>query len=132
LSEEILQSNISDIYNKLRDLLDFFIYKGITTNYIEIESNHKLSSEHTPVIATLSTHVIYKPTIPTLATNRTNWNCFHTYVKDHMNMKIKIKETDELDRATQYFTTLIQEAAWYSTPAPPDKTNNTHNTYANW
>jgi hypothetical protein len=42
-------------------------------------------------------------------------------------MKIKIKETDKLDQVTQYFTTLIQEAAWYSTPAPPDKTNNTHN-----
>jgi hypothetical protein len=42
-------------------------------------------------------------------------------------MKIKIKETDELDQATQYFTTLIEEAAWYSTRAPPDKTNNTYN-----
>jgi hypothetical protein len=42
-------------------------------------------------------------------------------------MKIRIKETDELDQATQFFTTLIQEAAWYSTPTPLDKTNNTHN-----
>jgi hypothetical protein len=42
-------------------------------------------------------------------------------------MKIKIKEADELDHTTQYFTTSIQEAARYSTPAPPDKTNNTYN-----
>jgi hypothetical protein len=75
-------------YNKLPDLLDFFIYKGITTNYIEIESNYELSSDHTPVIATLSTRVIFKPTIPTLAINRTNWNCFRTYIEDHINMKI--------------------------------------------
>jgi endonuclease/exonuclease/phosphatase (EEP) superfamily protein YafD len=61
-------------YNKLPDLLDFFIYKGITTDYIQIESSHELSSDHTPVIATLSTHVIYKSTIPTLVTNRMNWN----------------------------------------------------------
>jgi endonuclease/exonuclease/phosphatase family metal-dependent hydrolase len=47
-------------YNKLPDLLDFFMYKGITTRYIHIESNHELSSDHTPVIAILSTHVIYK------------------------------------------------------------------------
>jgi hypothetical protein len=53
-------------YNKLPDLLDFFIYKGITTNDIQIESNHELSSDHTSVIATLSTHVIYKPKILTL------------------------------------------------------------------
>jgi hypothetical protein len=42
-------------------------------------------------------------------------------------MKIRIKETYKLDHATQYFTTLIQEAAGYSTPAPPDKTKNTYN-----
>jgi hypothetical protein len=42
-------------------------------------------------------------------------------------MKTKTKETDELDQVTQYFTTLIQEVAWYSNPAPPDKTNNTYN-----
>jgi hypothetical protein len=41
-------------------------------------------------------------------------------------MNIKIKETDELDQATQYFATLIQEAAWYSTPTPPNKIKNTH------
>jgi hypothetical protein len=40
---------------------------------------------------------------------------------------MKLKDDDELDQATQYFTTLIQEAAWYSTPAPLDKTNNTYN-----
>jgi hypothetical protein len=98
-------------YNKLPDLLDFFIHKGITKNYIQIESNHELSSDHTPVIATLSTHVINKPPINMLVTNATNWNNFCTYIEDHITMNIRIKETDELDQATQYFTTLIQEAA---------------------
>jgi hypothetical protein len=42
-------------------------------------------------------------------------------------MNIKIKETDELDQATQYFTALIQEAAWSSTPTPQNKIKNTCN-----
>jgi hypothetical protein len=112
-------------YNKLPDLLDFFIYKGIATKCIQIESNHELSSDHTSIIATLSTHVINNTTIPTLVTKATNWNSFRTYIEDHINMNTKIKETDELDQATQYFTTLIQEAAWYSTPTPPNKIKNT-------
>jgi hypothetical protein len=57
-------------YNKLPDLLDFFIYKDIATNCVHIESNHELSSEHTPIIATLSTHMINNPTIPTLVNKR--------------------------------------------------------------
>jgi endonuclease/exonuclease/phosphatase family metal-dependent hydrolase len=66
-------------YNKLPDLLDFFIYKGITTNYIQIECNHEVSSDHTPVNATLSTHVIYKPTIPILVTTELTGTAFaHT------------------------------------------------------
>jgi hypothetical protein len=114
-------------HNKLPDLLDFFFYKVITTNYAQTESNHELSSDHTPVIATLSTHVINKPKIPTLIMNETNWDLFRTYIEDHINMNIKIKEANELDQATQYFTTIIQEAAWYSTPTPPNKTTNMYN-----
>jgi hypothetical protein len=98
-------------YNKLPDLLHFFIYKVIATNCIQIESNHELSSDHTPVTATLSNHVINNSTIPTLVTNATNWNSYRKYIEDHINMNIKIKEIDELDQTTQYFTTLIQEAA---------------------
>jgi hypothetical protein len=71
--------------------------------------------------------VINNPTIPTLVTNATNWNSFRTYFEDHINMNIKIKETDELDQTPQYFTMLIQEAAWYSTPTPPNKIKNTCN-----
>jgi hypothetical protein len=55
--------------------------------------------------------VINNPTIPTLVTNAKNWNSFRTCIEGHINMNIKIKETDELDQATQYFTTLFQEAA---------------------
>jgi hypothetical protein len=62
-----------------------------------------------------------------LVTNATNWNNFRTYIEDHIIMNIKIKETDELDQATQYFTTLIQEAAWYSTPTPLDTIKHTYN-----
>jgi hypothetical protein len=67
-------------YNKIPDLLDFFIYKGIASNCVQVESNHELSSDHTPVIATLSTHVINSPTIPTLVTKtqRTGTPSAHT------------------------------------------------------
>jgi hypothetical protein len=62
-----------------------------------------------------------------LVTNATNWKNFRTYIEDHIIMNIKIKGTDKLDQATQYFTTLIQEAAWYSTPTPLDTTKHTYN-----
>jgi hypothetical protein len=71
--------------------------------------------------------VINNPTIPTLVTNATNWNSFRTYIEDHININIKIIETGEPEQTSQYFTTLIQEAAWYSIPTPPNKITNTCN-----
>ncbi|PNF38076.1 hypothetical protein B7P43_G18153 [Cryptotermes secundus] len=97
--------------NKLPDLLDFFINKGVTSNYIQVEPNFELSSDHSPVIATLSSHIISKPSIPTLFSKNTDWNSFHNYLENNINLKIRIKDTDELDEAVQNFTTLIQQAA---------------------
>jgi hypothetical protein len=44
--------------NKHPDLLDFFITKGTSSNYADIVSNLDLTSDHTPVIGTISTTVI--------------------------------------------------------------------------
>jgi hypothetical protein len=64
--------------NKLPDLLDFFILHGITLNYMQVASSFDLSSDHSPVIATLSAYVISKSTIPTLITNQIGTAFVHT------------------------------------------------------
>jgi hypothetical protein len=61
----------------------------------------------------MSAHVISKSTIPKLITKQTNWDSFRTYIEEHINLNQRIKEPNELNEATQYFTTSIQEAAWY-------------------
>lgn len=109
--------------NKIPDLLDFFVLHGITSSYTQIESSFELSSDHSPVIATFSTHVIRTPIRPTLTTKQTNWDSFRTYIEEHINLNLRIKDQNELDEATQYFTTLIQEAAWYSTPNSEDESS---------
>jgi hypothetical protein len=38
-----------------------------------------------------------------------------------------MKEPNELDEVTQYFTTLIHEAAWYSIPTPKEERKKTDN-----
>jgi hypothetical protein len=43
---------------------------------------------------------------------------FRAYIDEHINFDLRIKECAELDEAIQYFTTLIQMAAWYCNPSP--------------
>lgn len=40
--------------NKLPDLLDFFVFKGLPHSFIDVESCYESSSDHTPVISTIS------------------------------------------------------------------------------
>jgi hypothetical protein len=56
--------------NKTLDLLDFFVFKNIATNYVHIEANWDLSSVHTPIITTLSFHIIHKPKTPRLTSQK--------------------------------------------------------------
>jgi hypothetical protein len=35
------------------------------------------------------------------------------YIEHHINLNLTIKEPNELDEVTQYFTTVIQEGVWY-------------------
>ena len=49
--------------NKIPDLLDFFATIGISSTYTDIQSSYNLTSDHSPILATLSTLVIViKPT----------------------------------------------------------------------
>ena len=47
--------------NKILDLLDFFITKNISLRYVQINSTAELSSDHSPVIATVSSTIIENP-----------------------------------------------------------------------
>jgi hypothetical protein len=49
---------------KIPDLLDFFITKGISPSYVNTTTSLDLSSDHTPIIAKISTTVFPKNPSP--------------------------------------------------------------------
>jgi len=50
--------------NKIPDLLDFFITNGISTTYVDIQASYDLTSDHTPIIATISTSITVRQPPP--------------------------------------------------------------------
>ncbi|KMQ85661.1 rna-directed dna polymerase from mobile element jockey-like protein, partial [Lasius niger] len=60
---------------KTPDLIDFFIVKGISSNYI-IVGKEDLSSDHTPVILTITEEIAQKESIPKLCSKKTDWDKF--------------------------------------------------------
>lgn len=101
---------------KLPDLIDFFVAKGINCNYISVESNHDLSSDHTPVILTVSKSIIQKPNLPRLCTKKTNWDEFRAKLQMYLDLEVPLETKEEIDRGVEQFIADIQQAAEESTP----------------
>lgn len=102
--------------NKIPDLLDFCISKGISLNYIHIESSLDLSSDHTPVLISYSSNICLKEKNPSLCSKYTDWDLFKSKINSTINLKIPLKTTSDLEDSVNYFITTIQNAAWEATP----------------
>jgi len=104
--------------NKLPDLLDFFITKGTSAHYAEIVSNLDLTSDHTPVIGTNSTTVVYRSPKPSLYNKHTDWGMFKENVRKNLKPDVRLKTEREIDEATNEFITIIQRAVRAASPIP--------------
>jgi len=114
--------------NKTPDLLHFFVLKNIGLNYTHIEATRDLSSDHTPIILTLSTHTFSKPAIPRLTSPKADWNNFRAHINENTHLIIQLKLPADIDNAVHTFTCLIQEAARRSTPPATPGNGPTNNT----
>jgi hypothetical protein len=62
--------------NKLPDLLDFFIISKISPSNADMQPSYDLSSDHTPIISTISTTIIKRKSQPRLHNAYTNWQTY--------------------------------------------------------
>ena len=77
---------------------------------------YELSSDRSPIIATVDAHVLPRVHPPALTTQHTDWEEFRSNINAHITLNLRLKESQELDDAKHQFTTLLQNAAWQSTP----------------
>lgn len=113
--------------NKIPDVLDFFITKGISSNYTSVSECFDLSSDHSPIISTISTTITKKEMPPNLVNKKTDFKKFEKYLNDHINLNIPLKSSDDIEHAVDQLTENIQQAAWQSTPTANIKEDNNIN-----
>jgi hypothetical protein len=61
--------------NKLIDLVDFCVTKGIPQNFAVAKSCFDLFSHHSPVLTTLKPHALNHEKQPSLSNGHANWTC---------------------------------------------------------
>jgi hypothetical protein len=77
--------------------LDFFITSGIPENYISVTGSYDLSSDHTPVIATISTSLPLRQPQPRLHTSKSNWELSRTILESTIELTSKLKTPDDIE-----------------------------------
>lgn len=104
--------------NKIPDLIDFGIIKGLNKNLIEAKSILELSSDHSPILFTINSKYLNKEKSCILFNKKTNWIEFRKIVVASLNNSLFLKTNEDIITAIEHFNNCIQQAAWQATPAP--------------
>lgn len=91
-----------------------------------MQPSYDLSSDHSPIIITLSTTVADRTRPLRLHTFKTDWNTYKTTIAEKLNTKKKLKTKEDIEAATTELISIIQQAAKIATPLKnyPAQVNN--------
>ncbi|KAI5754873.1 hypothetical protein M8J77_012232 [Diaphorina citri] len=102
--------------HKTPDLLDFFVFKNLSSNYMMIEDTEELSSDHSAILLTLSENIILKTSNPVLTNKRTDWNSFKLSLARKINLSAPLQTEEQIDLELEKLVNDIQSSAWENTP----------------
>jgi endonuclease/exonuclease/phosphatase family metal-dependent hydrolase len=102
--------------NKLPDLLDFCVTKGIPSASASVRSCFDLSSDHSPVLITLNLCALNQAPRSRLCTSKTNWDYFRQLITENLTLRVPLKTETQIKDAVKYFNDIIQWAGWNATP----------------
>lgn len=102
-------------FNKIPDIIDFFVCKGVPINNIISDTVTDLGSDHIPVTLTLNNLPVLRPTPRPLANNSTNWDEYRNSIDQQINLSIRIVSPEDLDQCAEQFTSILQQSCENST-----------------
>lgn len=85
-------------------------------NYNEITPCSDLSSDHSPIILTISTLVIKKDVRVSITNWHTDWEIFQQHINNKINLRIPLKTEKDIEKGVELLNKTIHSTAWISTP----------------
>jgi hypothetical protein len=112
--------------NKLPDLVDFCVTKGIPQDFAVAKSCFDLSSDHAPLLITLKAHALNQKKQPSLSNRHTNWDDFRHLINQRLTFNISLKTEEDSESAVKFFNDTIQWAGWNAMPEHTDTLQTYH------
>jgi hypothetical protein len=101
---------------KQPDCIDFFISHGINPNYTDITNLRDLSSDHSPLILTLSDTILCGVDRAHLTNRKTNWDTYRKELHNLIDLRVRLKSPNNIDAALTNLQDAITAAATLATP----------------
>jgi hypothetical protein len=101
---------------RLPDLIDFGVTKGIPPSFAVATSCLDLSSDHTPILITLSTQSISQILLPRIHNKKTDWDSFRHLVNSKLQLNVPLKTNSDIEAAIKFLNDTLQWAGWNSSP----------------
>lgn len=76
---------------KIPDLIDFFIIKNISSNFMKVEESYEMNSDHSPILLTLSENIIEKEKNPILINKDPDWESFRICLELKINLDVSLQ-----------------------------------------
>jgi hypothetical protein len=81
-----------------------------------VAPSYDLSSDHSPIILTVSKFNIRKTIIPKLHNKNTKWTQYQNIIEEEIALNTRLKNQNEIDAAITTLTTTLKRAAQKATP----------------
>ncbi|KAG5320424.1 RTJK polymerase, partial [Pseudoatta argentina] len=90
--------------------INFYIVKNISRNYLEVEEEWNMDSDHSSIILTVSENIIKRKRCGMLVNKQTVWNNFKISLEGKTNLRAPLNTTDQ-EKEIKTFIENIQQAA---------------------
>lgn len=110
--------------NKIPDLLDFAVSKGISRTSLDIVNNDDLDSDHSALIINLNAVVKLVDENIKLLSLKSDLKYFSYWLEENLSLNISIKTSEELEDSVENFTNLVHESAYLSQPSATPNVSN--------
>jgi hypothetical protein len=101
--------------------VDFCVTKGIySTNFALAKSSFNLSSNHSPVLITLTSHALNQEKQPSVSNRHTNWDDIRHFINQRLTLNVSLKTEQDIDAAVKFSNDTVQWAGWNATPKHTD------------
>jgi hypothetical protein len=106
--------------NKLPDLMDFCVTKGVNQDFAVAKSCFHLFFDHSLVLITLKAHVLNQDKQPSLSNIHTNWDDFRRLINERLTLNVSLKTEKYIGAAVKFFNDIIQ---WPGCNGMPEHTD---------